>query len=115
VNIGLLIKLAKLIPQQRELSEYPPMSRDLNMIVDEAIRWSDLAATVRASAGPLLEGLRYQETYRDPAKDGANKKRLLFSLTLRSPERTLTGEEADAARDAVVAACKAKHQAVLLA
>jgi phenylalanyl-tRNA synthetase beta chain len=63
----------------------------------------------------LLEGLRYQETYRDPAKDGANKKRLLFSLTLRSPERTLTGEEADAARDAVVAACKAKHQAVLLA
>jgi phenylalanyl-tRNA synthetase beta chain len=90
------------------------MSRDLNLIVDEAVRWADLAATVRGSAGPLLEDLRYQETYRDPAKDGANKKRLLFSFSLRSPERTLTGAEADEVRDNVVAACREKHAAVLL-
>lgn len=115
IDITRLIALSKLVPQHREQSKFPPMARDLNLIVDEAVRWSDLAATVSASAGPLLESLRYQETYRDAAKDGPNKKRLLFSFTLRSPERTLTGEEADAARDAVVAACKAKHQAVLLA
>lgn len=115
IDITRLIALSKLVPQHREQSKFPPMARDLNLIVDEATRWSDLAATVGASAGPLLESLRYQETYRDTAKDGPNKKRLLFSFTLRSPERTLTGEEADAARDAVVAACKAKHAAVLLA
>jgi phenylalanyl-tRNA synthetase beta chain len=114
IDLGLLVKLATLVPQHRPLSKFPPMSRDLNLIVDEAVRWSDLAATVQASAGPLLEALRYQETYRDPAKDGADKKRLLFSLTLRSSERTLTGEEADAARAAVVAACLKQHQAVLL-
>lgn len=115
IDLSLLTKHAQLIPQHRRLSVFPPMSRDLNLIVDDAVRWSDLADTVRAAAGPLLEALRYQETYRDPAKDGADKKRLLFSLTLRSPERTLTGEEADAARDAVVAACRERHAAILLA
>jgi phenylalanyl-tRNA synthetase beta chain len=115
IDLGLLVKHALLVPQHQGLSKFPPMARDLNLIVDEAVRWSDLAATVQASAGPLLETLRYQETYRDAAKDGPNKKRLLFSFTLRSPERTLTGEEADAARDAVVAACREQHQAVLLA
>ncbi len=114
IDLGLLRKFAKLVPQHALLSKFPPMARDLNLIVDEAIRWSDLATTVKTSAGPLLETLSYQETYRDANKDGANKKRLLFSFSLRSPERTLTGEEADAVRDAVVAACREQHQAVLL-
>jgi phenylalanyl-tRNA synthetase beta chain len=115
INLGLLQQHARMVPQHRHLSKFPPMSRDLNLIVDESVRWSDLATTVQTSAGPLLETLRYQETYRDAAKDGANKKRLLFSFSLRSPERTLTAVEADAARDAVVSACRDKHQAVLLA
>ncbi|HTN74953.1 MAG TPA: hypothetical protein VL096_06890 [Pirellulaceae bacterium] len=115
LNLGLLLRHAKLVPQHAGLSKFPPMSRDLNLIVSEEVRWSDLAATVNAAAGPLLETLRYQETYRDPQKDGANKKRLLFSLSLRSAERTLTGEEADKVREAVVAACQQQHQAVLLA
>lgn len=115
IDLGVLVKRAVLIPQHRSLSKFPPMTRDLNLIVDEAVHWADLAATVREAAGPLLESLRYQETYRDPAKDGPGKKRLLFTLTLRSSERTLTGEEADATRDAVVGACRAQHQATLLA
>jgi phenylalanyl-tRNA synthetase beta chain len=62
----------------------------------------------------LLETLQFQEVYRDKKKDGADKKRLLFSITLRSSERTLTSEEADQTRDQVVCACRDKHGAVLL-
>ncbi len=76
---------ANLIPQQQPLSEYPAIARDLNLIVDEHVSWASLEATIRQAAGALLESLEFQEVYRDPKKDGAGKKRLLFSLTLRSP------------------------------
>jgi phenylalanyl-tRNA synthetase beta chain len=96
------------------LSPFPAMTRDLNLVVAEAVRWHDLAATVRRSGGEWVEAVEYRETYRDPQKDGADKKRLFFSLTLRSPERTLTSEEADSVRTQVVAACHSEWGAILL-
>jgi len=105
---------AELIPQHVDQSPYPAIERDLNLIVDESVRWAALAETVRGSAGDSLETVRYQETYRDPQKDGAGKKRLLCSITLRSSERTLTNEEADEIRENVVSACQEGHGAVLL-
>jgi phenylalanyl-tRNA synthetase beta chain len=113
-DLGALSADAVLAPKYAEQSPYPTISRDINLIVDEAIRWAGLAATVRTAAGPDLERLQYLDTYRDPSKDGPNTKRLLLSLTLRSKDRTLTGQEADAIRDAVVAACQQQHAAKLL-
>lgn len=114
LDLQVLADAAQLIPQHVELSAFPSIERDLNLIVDEAVRWSDLETVVRNSAGEVLEDVRYQETYRDPQKDGNNKKRLLLSITLRSHERTLTNEEADEIRETVVAACSQSFAAVLL-
>ncbi len=114
LDLSVLEAAANLVPQQRPLSDFPAIVRDLNLVVDESVRWADLANTVRTTAGPLLESLQFQEIYRDKQKDGADKKRVLFSITLRSSERTLTNEEADAQRDDIVRACGAQHQAVLL-
>ncbi|MCH5376177.1 MAG: phenylalanine--tRNA ligase subunit beta, partial [Planctomycetes bacterium] len=114
LDLSVLAGIARLIPQHVDQSPYPPIDRDLNLIVDEEVRWSQLEQTVRDSAGPCLESVSYQETYRDPKKDGEGKKRQLFSITLRSSERTLTNEEADQIRDNVVAACHRVHAAVLL-
>jgi len=114
LNIGLLAGIAELIPQSAALSQFPAIERDLNLIVDEAIRWADLAGTVRSAAGDMLEKVDYLSTYRDAQKDGPNTKRLHFSLTLRSKERTMTSEEADQIRDSVVAAATKAHSARLL-
>ncbi len=114
LDLGVLAELANLVPQQQSLSDYPAIARDLNLIVDESVRWADLSATIRQAVGPWLETLKFQEVYRDKQKDGPEKKRLLFSITLRSAERTLTNEEADQVRDRVVESCRATHQAVLL-
>lgn len=114
IDLGELIPRAKLVTQMAALSEFPSMSRDLNLIVREEVRWAALEQTVRAAAGDSLENVRFESIYRDPAKDGAGTKRVLFSLRLRSSERTLTGEEADAACQKVVAACGKEHAAVLL-
>ena len=114
LDLGVLLERAALIPKCAPISSQPAIARDLNLIVDEPLRWSELAGTVRAAAGEQLERLTYLDTYRDEQKDGAGKKRLLFSLALRASDRTLTSEEADAIAARVVEACGQAHAAVLL-
>lgn len=114
LDVAVLERIARLVPKYEPLSRFPAMTRDLNLIVDEAIRWADLRATISSAAGEQLEEVRYLDTYRDPAKDGPGKKRLLFSMSLRSLDRTLTGEEVDQVRDRVVQACSHQHAAALL-
>jgi phenylalanyl-tRNA synthetase beta chain len=114
IDLGALAAKARLATKYAPQSPYPTIARDINLIVAEAVRWADLAATARSAAGPDLKRLEYLDTYRDPQKDGPDTKRLLFSLTLRPQDRTLTGPEADAVRDAVVAACIERQGAKLL-
>ena len=61
------------------------MSRDLNLVVDEAVRWADVAARSR-HAGACLESLDYRDTYRDAERLGSDKKSLLFTIALRPPK-----------------------------
>lgn len=114
IDLRVLANFAQLVRKVTPLSPFPAMTRDLNLVVAETVRWNDLEATVRNSGGEWIEAVEYRETYRDPQKDGAGKKRLIFSLALRSPERTLTHEEADAVRQRVVAGCHERWGAVLL-
>ena len=114
-KLDLLESRAVLIPRHHNQSPFPPISRDFNFVVDEAVRWSDLESTVRQAAGELLENIEYRETFRDQEKDGEGKKRILMSVTLRSPHETLTGEMADQVSGAIVAGCQERLAAQLLA
>jgi phenylalanyl-tRNA synthetase beta chain len=113
-DLGALVPMAILTPQYHPVSSFPVIARDLNLIVDEAIRWAQLSATVQSAAGERLQGIHYLDTYRDPEKDGAGRKRLHFSVQLGSPARTLTGDEADQIMKRIVAACSESQGAVLL-
>jgi phenylalanyl-tRNA synthetase beta chain len=115
LHLDALRQAANLVPQYVPASAFPAIVRDLNMVVDESLRWNTLVATVREASGRALESVSYRETYRDAEHDGVGKKRLLFSLTLRSPDRTLAGDEADALCEKVVRRCQDHHGARLLA
>ena len=113
IRLRPLIDRAELVPRYVHQSPYPAVSRDLNLVVAEAVRWADLEATVRRHAGAGLESLDYRDTYRDAERLGADKKSLLFSVAWRSADGTLTSEQADALRDQIVAACRQEHAAEL--
>ncbi len=115
LSLETLTEIAQLIPQHSPQSAFPAVSRDLNLIVDEPLRWADLAATVWQAGGEVVENVSFQDIYRDTQRDGAGKKRVLFSITLRSATATLTNEEADHVRDLIVTACGTRHAAALLA
>ncbi len=103
LDLGVLIDVAIPIHRVMKLSPYPPVGRDLNLVVDEKVRWADIEKIVLSESGELLEGIAFQETYRDAKRLGADKKSLLFSIQLRSTEGTLTNEQADAVREQIVA------------
>ena len=115
LRLDRLQQVAELVPQYRVQSSFPAIRRDMNMIVSEQVRWTALADTVSAACGDLLDEMEYRETFRDPERDGPDKKRLMFSFHLRANDRTLTKEEAEAVSAEVVARCATEHNATLVA
>jgi phenylalanyl-tRNA synthetase beta chain len=113
IRLAPLVEAAELVPRYVPQSPYPALSRDLNLVVAETVRWADVAATVRQHAGECFESLEYRDTYRDPERLGGGRKSLLLTITLRGAEGTLTGQQADEVRDRVVAACRERHGAEL--
>ena len=63
-------------------------------------------------AGDLLEAVRLFDVFTGE-QVGAGRKSLAYKLTFRAPDRTLTAEEAVAARDAAVAVAAQRHDATL--
>jgi len=114
LKIAALESISELVPQHEPASLFPSTSRDVNLIVAEKIPWASIATAVSDACGEMLERLDYRETYRNPERDGTDRKRLLFSFVLRSSDGTLTGQQADEVRDRVVAKCADEFDAVLI-
>ncbi|MEV8517688.1 phenylalanine--tRNA ligase subunit beta [Dactylosporangium sp. NPDC051484] len=94
------------------LSSFPTALIDVALVVDAATPAGEVEAALAEGAGPLLESVRLFDVY-SGAQLGEGRKSLAYKLTFRAPDRTLTGEEALAARDAAVAAAASRLGAVL--
>jgi phenylalanyl-tRNA synthetase beta chain len=94
------------------ISAFPPVLQDLALVVADDVPSAAVADALREGAGELLESLRLFDVYTG-APVPAGSRSLAFALTLRAPDRTLTGEEAAAVRDAAVAAAAAATGAEL--
>jgi phenylalanyl-tRNA synthetase beta chain len=112
LDLEVLQARAELAPRHRPLPPFPAVARDLSLIVSRALAWSDLAETVTAAAGPILESIAYLDTFQG-GNLADDQQSLHFGLRFRHPERTLTGEEVDRAIQAIVAACTARFGAIL--
>jgi phenylalanyl-tRNA synthetase beta chain len=89
--------------QAPRVSPFPPVLLDIALVVPSDVPATTLMAAVREGAGELLESARLFDLFADAERLGPDRKSLAFSLRFRAPDRTLTGEEAAAARDAAVA------------
>ncbi len=114
VSLPTLFAMATLVPQQRFVSPFPSVERDLNFVVAEAIRWSEMERVVRTSVGTDLARVTYRETYRDPKKDGDDRKRVLMTVELRRDDETLSGDQADAMITKLINDCRESLAAELL-
>jgi phenylalanyl-tRNA synthetase beta chain len=94
------------------VSPYPPISVDVALVAAADVPAAELADALLDGGGALLEELRLFDVYTGD-QVGEGKRSLAFSLRFRAPDRTLTNDEANAARDAAVAMATRRHGAVL--
>ena len=100
------------VTQAVRISTFPPALIDVALVVDGTVPAAEVEAALREGAGTLLESARLFDVYASE-QVGAGLKSLAYKLTFRAPDRTLTVEEAVAARDAAVALAASRVGAVL--
>ncbi|MEU8188395.1 phenylalanine--tRNA ligase subunit beta, partial [Micromonospora carbonacea] len=94
------------------ISGFPPALIDVALVVDERVPAAQVQQALVEGAGELLEGVRLFDVYASEQL-GAGRRSLAYKLTFRAPDRTLTVEEAVAARDAAVARAAERFGATL--
>ena len=94
------------------VSGYPPVAVDVALVAADDVPAADLADALTDGGGSLLEAVRLFDVY-SGTQVGEGRRSLAFSLRMRAPDRTLTNEEANAARDSAVAEASRRHGAVL--
>ena len=78
----------------------PAATQDVSLIVDAQLPAAKVEAALIAGAGELLESATLFDRY---SELGDGKVSLAFTLTFRSPDRTLTADEVSGYREAAVA------------
>ncbi len=95
------IPIVETLPAPR-VSPFPAVFQDLSLVVDDTVPADAVIAAVRAGAGELLEDVELFDVYSGP-QIGAGRTSLTLAMRFRAADRTLTEDEASAARDAAVA------------
>lgn len=93
------------------VSPFPAVFQDISVIVDADTAAQSVIDAVRDGAGELLEDVRLFDVYTGP-QIGEGRKSLTLALRFRAVDRTLTEDEASAARAAAVAAAADRVGAV---
>ncbi|MFF4898936.1 phenylalanine--tRNA ligase subunit beta [Streptomyces sp. NPDC001068] len=101
------------VPQAPSISAFPVATQDVALVVDRPVPAARVEAALREGAGELLEAIRLFDVYENAAQLGEEKKSLAYALRFRAGDRTLTVDEASAARDAAIALAGERTGAVL--
>jgi phenylalanyl-tRNA synthetase beta chain len=97
--------LLELLPERivyEDVITYPALRQDLAFVVDEQVPAGDLVAAAHEAAGLELRELRVFDVYRGEGI-GEGKKSIAFHAEFRSPEKTLSDEDARILREKIVA------------
>ncbi|WP_194820344.1 phenylalanine--tRNA ligase subunit beta [Nocardia sp. XZ_19_385] len=91
---------------------FPAVLQDVSVSVEKTVPAASVESALRSGSGDLLEDIVLFDVY-EGAQAGEGRKSLTYALRFRAPDRTLTEDEASAARDSAVAAAAASVGAVI--
>ena len=81
----------------KEVSKYPPATRDISFVVTKAdFVPNDYFDLVRDVGGDMVEDVKLIDTYENEAKLGAGNASYAYRITYRAIDRTLTSEAVNA-------------------
>jgi phenylalanyl-tRNA synthetase beta chain len=82
------------LPKAAEISKYPPIRRDIAVVVPENVAVQTTLDRMRGEKIPLISEIHLFDVYRGAGVE-AGKKSLAFRMLLQDTEKTLTDAEAD--------------------
>jgi len=100
------------LPSFAEVPKFPPVRRDIAIVVDEGVSVRTLLDVMRAEKLGVIEEIALFDQYRGKGVD-PGKKSLAFLVLMQDTQRTLTDDEADVAVSQLVAAMVRQCGAVL--
>lgn len=99
-------------PTIKEISKFPPVRRDIAIVVDNTITVQSLLDCMYEKKLPLISDIALFDIYRGKEMD-KTKKSLAFRVLLQDTQKTLTDEEADFVMKNLMGALENKFGAVL--
>ena len=85
----------------REVSKFPPITRDISFVVDKNFVPNNYFDLIRDLGGDLVEQVELIDKYENAEKFGDNKMSYTYRIVYRSSDRTLVSGEVDAIQDEV--------------
>jgi Phenylalanyl-tRNA synthetase beta subunit len=109
ISFASLLKAGRGTRSYAEVPRYPAVNLDIAIVVAEDVTAERVTTAIRSAGGDLLEDVRLFDVYRDRPDAAPGERRLpegtkslAFSLSYRSPERTLSDEDVAPAHERLV-------------
>ena len=96
LDMDLLVEKSNFTKKYQTLSQYPPVFRDLAIVIKEDYIWADIENCVKNTKANYLEEINFFDIYRGK-QIPAGMKSIAFNLCFQSQDRTLKSEEVDLA------------------
>ncbi|MBK7493376.1 MAG: phenylalanine--tRNA ligase subunit beta [Nitrosomonas sp.] len=104
--------MSRSLPAVKEISKFPPVRRDIAIIVDNDVSVHSLLDAINTGKSVIVSDFSLFDIYRGKGMNDS-KKSLAFRVLLQDTEKTLTDEEADSAVASIVEILKNKFSATL--
>jgi phenylalanyl-tRNA synthetase beta chain len=112
LDVKPFIDNADMVRQHKSLPKYPAVSRDIAMLIKDEIMVKEIEAVIRQRGGKLIEEVRLFDVYRGDQVP-AGMKSVAYTITFRSPDRTLVDEDVNKAMEKILNGLKTSLDATL--
>ncbi|WP_282778722.1 phenylalanine--tRNA ligase subunit beta [Phaeodactylibacter xiamenensis] len=96
-----------------ELNKFPSSRRDLALVIDNSVKFSDIVAIARKVGKKLIKDINLFDVYENEEQLGAGKKSYAVSFTFENPEKTLKDKEVDKVVNKLIADYESKLGATI--
>jgi len=114
INMDALIKAArkgKIV--FTELNKFPTMRRDLALVIDNSVKFQDIAAVAHKVGKKLLKKINLFDVYEDVERLGEGKKSYAVSFLFEDPSKTLKDKDVDKVMNNLIREYEGKLSAII--
>lgn len=101
LRLDIVFAATNLVHKYQQLPKYPAIARDLALVLPEAVPAEQVVAIMKSAGKGIIEDIVLFDLYQG-GQVPAGYKSLAYSLTYRSPEKTLTDEEVNAVQEKIM-------------